>query len=337
MKKIGKIFVISLLLSSVFASTVCATPTVNQLKDDKKKAEQELNNLESQMTSLMRKINQAEEKLVKTGQAIIKAEENLEEAQKKEQTQNKAMQNRIVLMYENGNGSMLAQLFEAGSLAEMLKQAEHIQTIYEYDRKQLDEFVTNRKNIENLKASLEADMKALEKQQAQYDKDKRSLDSTIASLERRVDNLEVRIQSAANQAAGNGSSSSSGGSSSNNSSNNYVPPANTGGGGAVVSAAYKYLGVPYVWGGESMRGVDCSGLVMLAHRAVGIRLSHSSRVQGSGGKSIPASQRQPGDVVCYSGHVGIYVGNGKMIHAPLPGKNVCVINVYGSPWYRRYW
>ncbi len=329
MKKILTIFMVSILLSTFVASSVSAAPTLNQLKEDKKNAEKELRDLESQMTTLMRKINEAEKKLVKTGQAIIEAEEELNSAEKKEKTQYESMKLRIVLMYENGNASMLSQVLQAGSLAEIIKQAESVQTVHDYDRKQLDEFVANRKKIETLKASLEKDMASLEKQQAQYDKDKKQLDSTIASVERRVDNLSERIQAAMSQA--------SGGTGSNNSSSNYVPPANTGGGSAIVSAAYKYLGVPYKWGGSSMSGIDCSGLVMMAHRAIGVNLSHYSGSQGSGGKKVPVGQQLPGDVVCYSGHVGIYVGNGKMIHAPRPGKSVCVVNVYGSPWYRRYW
>ena len=116
-----------------------------------------------------------------------------------------------------------------------------------------------------------------------------------------------------------------------------MPPSGTGGGAAIVAEAYKYMGVPYVWGGQSASGVDCSGLVLLAHRAIGVKLAHYSGSQGSGGRAVSRAEAQPGDVVCYPGHVGIYVGNGKMIHAPQTGDVVRVVNVYGSPWYRRYW
>lgn len=333
MRKAFKILVVSLLISSTIGTTVMATPTLNQMREDKNQAEKDLKDVESQLTSLMRKINQTEQKLVKTGQAIIEAEEKLSKAEEKEQKQYDDMKRRIVLMYENGNGSMIAQVLQSASLSEMIKQAENVQTIHDYDRSQLDDFVKNRKKIEKLKASLEEDMKTIEKQQAQYEKDKKELDTKIASLENKVSNLSNMIQNAANNSSGSSSSSSSGGSS----SSNYVPPANSGGGAAVVSAAYKFLGVPYVWGGESMSGVDCSGLVMLAHRAIGVRLSHYSGSQGSGGKKVPVGQQLPGDVVCYVGHVGIYIGNGQMIHAPEPGKKVCIVKVYGSPWYRRYW
>lgn len=135
-------------------------------------------------------------------------------------------------------------------------------------------------------------------------------------------------------------SESSGGNSdgSNYNGGNYVPPSNASGGQAIVSAAYSFIGVPYVWGGESYSGVDCSGLVLMAHKAIGVRLPHSSGAQGSNGKAVPnMASALPGDVVCYSGHVGIYIGGGQMIHAPDFGQTVKVAKVYGSPWFRRYW
>ena len=104
----------------------------------------------------------------------------------------------------------------------------------------------------------------------------------------------------------------------------------------IVNAAYGQLGVPYVWGGTTPgSGLDCSGLTQYCHRVAGISIGRTSQVQGGGGKAV--SNPQPGDLVCYGSHIGIYIGGGQMIHAPHTGDVVRVASVYGSPWYRRYW
>lgn len=320
MKKLGKVLIASLLVSVIVSSTAMATPTRSDLQN----AKDNLESLEDKMVSLMSEINETEKQLVETGQAIIKAEEDLQEAKENEEIQYEAMKKRIVMMYENGSGSMLSQVLESGSFVEMIQQIDDVQTVYDYDRKQLESYVKNQEKIAELKVSLEEDMAVLENRQKAYEDDKEELDALIAQAETRVDNIADAIEAAANQANG-----SSGG------SNNYVPPVGTGGGAAIVAEAYRYLGVPYVWGGASMSGVDCSGLVMLAHRAIGVSLYHYTGNICYGGAKV--TNPQPGDVVCYPSHCGIYVGNGMMIHAPHSGTVVKVVPVYGSPWYRRYW
>lgn len=112
-------------------------------------------------------------------------------------------------------------------------------------------------------------------------------------------------------------------------------PSGTANASSVVEAAYGLLGIPYVWGGESMSGLDCSGLVKKAYAAVGIHLPHSSGSIAARGTTIPASEARPGDVVAYSGHVAIYIGNGQMIEATVPGALSKVSSVRGGGWYVR--
>lgn len=327
MKKTGRALIAVVLSSMMFATTVFAVPSVNELREDKKETQEKIKSLENKMTNIMEKINATEKELVEIGQEIIKATEDLEEAEVLEKQQYEAMKRRIVAMYENGNSSMITMILEAGSIADMLQQAENVQAIHAYDRKQLQEYVKTKETIATLKTSLEEDMAAVESKQASYKDDKKELDNMIAKLEKEVDDIDARIRRAAAAASPRPQ----------NSGSNYVPPVGTGGGAAIVAEAYKYLGVPYVWGGQSSSGVDCSGLVLLAHRAIGVNLYHYSGSQGSGGRAVSRAEALPGDVVCYSGHVGIYLGNGMMIHAPQTGDVVRVVSVYGSPWFRRYW
>lgn len=99
----------------------------------------------------------------------------------------------------------------------------------------------------------------------------------------------------------------------------------------VVRAAMRLLGVPYVWGGESPSGVDCSGLVLLAYRAVGVELPHKASYQYGYGRSVSRGSLLPGDLVFFSRggaediyHVAIYVGNGNIIEAPYTGASVWI-------------
>ena len=97
-----------------------------------------------------------------------------------------------------------------------------------------------------------------------------------------------------------------------------------------VRFALDEVGVPYRWGGESPEtGFDCSGLVRWAYGRVGIDLPHNSYALYSVGKRVPETGMKPGDILFFEGlgHVGLYLGNGRMVHAPQTGRNVEIVRL----------
>ncbi|WP_433787153.1 C40 family peptidase [Actinomycetospora sp. CA-101289] len=97
-----------------------------------------------------------------------------------------------------------------------------------------------------------------------------------------------------------------------------------------IAAARSQLGVPYVWGGTTPDGFDCSGLTQWAFEHAGIELPRTSRAQATEGQAVDADSMQPGDLIFFNSpvsHVGIYIGGGKMIEAPQTGSDVKISNV----------
>ena len=131
--------------------------------------------------------------------------------------------------------------------------------------------------------------------------------------ERRRREEEERMQAeaqSASQTDGDNASGSSGG--------QQVPSFSGGGskGQQIAKFACKYIGCPYVAGGTSLtNGADCSGFVMAVYQAFGISLPRTSYAQSTAGREVSYSEAQPGDIIYYGGHVGIYIGNGQIVHA----------------------
>ncbi|MCR4693994.1 MAG: C40 family peptidase [Pseudobutyrivibrio sp.] len=129
---------------------------------------------------------------------------------------------------------------------------------------------------------------------------------------------------AAKKAAASSSSSSAPAAASNKS---YSAPSGSDG-SSVVAYGAQFVGNPYVYGGTSLtNGTDCSGFVMSVYSAFGVSLPHSSSADRSVGYGVSYEEMQPGDIVCYSGHVGIYAGNGQLLHASTRRTGITYSNV----------
>lgn len=149
-----------------------------------------------------------------------------------------------------------------------------------------------------------------------------------AAAEKAKKEAEAKAVAAAAAKKSAGASKKSSGSS----SSTYTTPAASSKGQAIVNQARKYLGVKYVYGGTSPKGFDCSGLVQYVCKSVGISVNRTAASQFGNGKAVNKQDLQPGDLLFFAKggrihHVGIYIGNGQMIHAPQTGDVVKISSI----------
>ena len=271
---------------------------------------------------------------------INKTQAEHDEMKVKEDTQKKYMKERVRHYYENSNTSVLVTLLECDSFSDMLTRAESMSKVYEYDQKMFDKYKTTKEALNTLKEQLEVDKENLEttKQGLEQDKvalenQKVVLDGLLAQMKKDKANYEVEVQRYKQAAAAETKKiqqeekelqkllaqqkkpSNAANGVYNVTSFDVSVIDNASGsdlGKKVAKYGCQFIGNPYVLGGTSLTsGADCSGFTYRIYKDFGYNLPRTSYEQRSAGTGVEYANAQPGDIICYDGHVGIYVGDRK--------------------------
>uniref|UniRef100_UPI004055D283 C40 family peptidase n=1 Tax=Acetatifactor sp. TaxID=1872090 RepID=UPI004055D283 len=289
-----------------------------------------------------------------------------EEAKAREEKQYQDMLVWIKCMYENSNSTYLGLFLKGNGLADMLNHMDYIEKVYEYGMKKLDEYEATKQEVHDLwdqlelekaqleteKAQLETEKSSLETDKAALEYQKKELNSMLAQKKQESANFEAEIKRYQQEAAvaqrllqqereqlkqlqaqqNQGNTSAATGSYTTTSYTSIIENA-TGSdmGKRVAKYACQYIGNPYVYGGTSLTGgADCSGFVYRVYKDFGYNLPRTSYEQRGAGVVVNYSDAQPGDLICYTGHIGIYIGDGKIVHAsnssPYPRGGIKVNN-----------
>ena len=328
---------------------------LDQYEAEREEYQTYLDDQKAEMMNLMKDIVYYEDAVSSKEQAIDQATAELEEANRQREEQYQAMLVHIQYMYERGDDNMLALLLSSQDFADMLNRAEYVDNLYEYDQSILTDYDNLVQDINTMRDTLETEKAELVVQQQALADHKVELERIMAELEDTISDYDVLVADAQAKAKSYKQQIASGqkqieiikkqqeeeakkaqqqqqnSSSNNNSSGSNSTPTvvGSGTGADIASYALQFVGNPYVWGGSSLtNGADCSGFIMAGYAQYGYSLPHSSYSMRSIGTGVSLSEAKAGDIICYSGHVALYIGDGKIVHAKNSKYGIVTDNVY---------
>jgi len=338
-----------------------ANSSVKELTEAKDGVDEEISEIDSELVEVLASVSMVEDEIADLEVQIEIAQADYEAALAEEEAQYEAMKARIKFMYEKGDYTYVQLLLESKSLADLVNKTEYIEKLYEYDRKMLIKYQEAKQAVADAKAALEEEQEELEVSKHELEEEKAALDEILAQKKAEAEDYENQIskakqeaaaykakikqqnaqikkleqEEAARKAAAAAAANSSGkktGSSYNLDSASVISNASgSASGKEIASFACRYVGNPYVAGGTSLtNGADCSGFTYAVYKEFGYNLPRNSTAQRNAGRGVSYSEAEPGDLICYAGHVAIYLGGGRIVHASTPSTGI----KYGIATYK---
>ena len=334
--------------------------TLSTLNEESKGITEEIEVLDDQLVEVIASVSLLEDEITQVEEKIATTQVELDEAIEKEETQYAAMKKRIQFMYEKGETSYVTLLLGASTISDVVNRAEYIEQLYEYDETLLIEYIDAKQAVEDKKLELELYQSELEMDKVSLEEEKAALDELLAEKKEQQEDYETKIAKAKQEAAlykakikrqnsqirkleeeeakKKAAALAAQQNKNNNNKNNNINASSiissangSATGKEIANYACKFVGNPYVYGGTSLtNGTDCSGFTMSVYQAFGYSLPRTSTAQRSVGRGVTYAEAQPGDIMCYAGHVAIYIGGGKIVHASTPATGI----KYSSATYK---
>ena len=355
----------ALLLAVSLASvrSASADPSVSAKRAEAESVLAQIQEIDGQLSHAIESYNLANIKLDRIRGELTTNSRHLTIARSSLKAAQAHLSERLVALYKGGgDGGTIEVILAAESIDDLLDRIDAVDRVSAQDARVLREVKSFRAQVIERKGRLErakrsqvqvvadkaAQRSSIEGQLAERQRLLSSIKDQIASLEaaerRRQERLaaqaQARLRATQQQAAPEAAATEAAPEAlvESDSVEAAIAPAPDARYGGVVGIAMQYLGVPYVWGGASPSGFDCSGLIMYVYAQVGVSLPHHAASQYGMGTAVSKDQLQAGDLVFFNGlgHMGIYIGGGQFIHAPHSG-DVVKISSLSDSWYARTW